>query len=88
MTRCPQEDDATIYDSRCSHTSRPSQFRGKSRYRLAGRTLRCVLESCHPGPCAMEPVSASAPEPAQSSVEERRIQIALAKLDAETWGAK
>lgn len=42
--------------TRCPNTHRPIQWRGKRKYSLAGRTLQCVREVGHGGPCAWEPV--------------------------------
>lgn len=42
--------------TRCPKTARPSQFRGRARYRFAGVTFQCVLEAGHAGPCGMEPL--------------------------------
>ncbi len=33
--------------TRCPDAYKPTQHRGKRRYRLAGRTMRCVLEEGH-----------------------------------------
>lgn len=45
--------------TRCPNTHRPIQWRGKKKYALAGRTLQCVREAGHGGPCAWEPVGSS-----------------------------
>lgn len=62
---------------RCPNTARPSQFRGRARYRFAGVTFQCVLEAGHAGPCGMEPVYVE-PGPPLTQTE-------LAKVPERRW---
>jgi hypothetical protein len=42
---------------KCPYFKKPRQWRGRKRYNLASRTLRCILDKWHAGPCALEPES-------------------------------
>lgn len=70
----------TTMTDRCPKTARPSQFRGRAKYRFAGVTLQCVLEEGHAGPCGMEPL----PQAPIAKVD-RVIDAVLTERPVKVW---